>query len=47
MVAVHYYKEMGFLPWAFVNFLVLLGWATADNKEIFTPEELIEAFHQH
>lgn len=44
MVAVHYYREKGFLPWAFVNFLVLLGWATKDSKEIFSKEELIRAF---
>lgn len=44
LVAVHFYKEHGFLPWAFVNFLVLLGWATPESREIFTREELIEAF---
>jgi glutamyl-tRNA synthetase len=44
MVAVHFYKEHGFLPWAFVNFLVLLGWATPESREIFSKEELIEAF---
>ena len=44
LVAVHFYKEHGFLPWAFVNFLALLGWATPDSREIFSKEELIEAF---
>jgi glutamyl-tRNA synthetase len=44
LVAVHYYREHGFLPWAFVNFLSLLGWSTADSKQIFSREELIEAF---
>lgn len=44
LVAVHFYKEHGFLPWAFVNFLVLLGWATHESREIFSKEELIEAF---
>jgi glutamyl-tRNA synthetase len=43
-VAVHFYKEHGFLPWAFVNFLVLLGWATPESREIFSREELIQAF---
>jgi glutamyl-tRNA synthetase len=43
-VAVHYYREKGFLPWAMVNFLVLLGWATSDSREIFSPQELIKAF---
>jgi len=44
LVAVHFYKEHGFLPWAFVNFLVLLGWATPESREIFSKKELIEAF---
>jgi glutamyl-tRNA synthetase len=44
VVAVQYYRERGFLPWALVNFLVLLGWSTSDNREIFSEEELIQAF---
>ena len=44
LVAVHFYKAHGFLPWAFVNFLVLLGWATPESREIFSKEELMEAF---
>lgn len=44
LVAVHFYKEHGFLPWAFVNYLTLLGWSTSDSREIFSKEELIEAF---
>ncbi|MEJ2156332.1 MAG: glutamate--tRNA ligase [Desulfobacteraceae bacterium] len=43
-VAVHYYRENGFLPWAMVNFLVLLGWSTRDSQDIFSPDELINAF---
>ncbi|MBA3018797.1 MAG: glutamate--tRNA ligase [Proteobacteria bacterium] len=44
LVAVHFYREHGFLPWALVNFLVRLGWSTPDSRDIFTKEELIEAF---
>jgi len=44
VVAVQFYREKGFIPWALVNFLVLLGWHTSDDREIFTREELIEAF---
>jgi len=44
IVAVHFYKEHGFIPWALCNFLVLLGWSPGDDKEIFSREELIEAF---
>jgi glutamyl-tRNA synthetase len=38
------FKELGFLPEAFVNLLALLGWNDGTEKEIFTLEELIEAF---
>ena len=44
LVAVHFYKERGFLPWAFVNFLVLLGWSTPESRQIFSKDELIQAF---
>ncbi len=44
IVAVQFYKEHGFIPWAFCNFLVLLGWSPGDDREIFSREELIEAF---
>ncbi len=43
-VAIHFYQEHGFLPWAMVNFLVLLGWSTPDSRQIFSRQELIEAF---
>ncbi|OGR01404.1 MAG: glutamate--tRNA ligase [Deltaproteobacteria bacterium RIFOXYD12_FULL_50_9] len=44
IVAVHFYREHGFLPWALINFLVLLGWSSGDDREIFSQEELIQAF---
>ncbi|MGL1930138.1 MAG: glutamate--tRNA ligase [Desulfotalea sp.] len=44
IVSVQFYKEHGFVPWALNNFLVLLGWSAGDDKEIFSKEELIEAF---
>jgi glutamyl-tRNA synthetase len=44
MVAVQYYRQRGFLPWALVNFLVLLGWSTSDDREIFSKDELIDVF---
>lgn len=43
-VAVQFYRDRGFLPWAMVNFLVLIGWSTPDNREFFTRSELIDAF---
>ncbi len=44
IVAVHFYRDHGFIPWALNNFLVLLGWSPGDDREIFSREELIEAF---
>ncbi len=39
--------EQGFLTEAIVNFVALLGWSPSDDREIFTLEELIEAFDYH
>ena len=36
--------EQGFLTEAVVNFVALLGWSPSDNREIFSLEELVEAF---
>jgi glutamyl-tRNA synthetase len=38
------YRENGYFPEAFINMLALLGWNSGTNKEIFTLNELIEAF---
>lgn len=38
------YRESGYLPDAFVNFLAFLGWNPGTHQEIFSMEELIEAF---
>ncbi|PBJ12732.1 glutamate--tRNA ligase [Flavobacterium sp. ACN6] len=38
------YREKGFFPEAVVNFLALLGWNDGTEKEIFSLEELAEAF---
>jgi len=38
------YREWGFLPEAFVNMLALLGWNPGTEQEIFTMDELIQAF---
>ncbi len=39
--------EQGFLTEAVVNFVALLGWSPSDNREIFSLEELVEAFDYH
>ena len=38
------FKESGYLPDAFLNFLAFLGWNPGDQREIFNLEELVEAF---
>ena len=38
------FKESGYLPDALLNFLAFLGWNPGDQREIFSLEELIEAF---
>jgi len=44
VVTVGFYRDHGFLPWALINFLVLLGWSPGDDREFFSREELIDAF---
>ncbi len=39
--------DQGFLTEAVVNFVALLGWSPSDNREIFTLQELTEAFDYH
>ena len=41
------YKEEGYLPEAFVNFLALLGWSPSDDKEILSLEEMAAEFDLH
>lgn len=43
-MAVHEYRDMGYLPEALVNFLALLGWHPPGDREIFSREELIQEF---
>jgi glutamyl-tRNA synthetase len=38
------FKELGFLPEAFVNLLVMLGWNDGTEQEIFSLEELVAKF---
>src|SRR5688500_7577180 len=38
------FKEKGFLPQGFNNFLALLGWNDGTEQEIFSKEELIDKF---
>jgi glutamyl-tRNA synthetase len=44
VVSVTTYRDAGFLPEAFVNFLCLLGWSPKDDREFLTLPELTSAF---
>lgn len=38
------FRELGFLPEAFINLLAVLGWNDGSEQEIFAKEELVERF---
>ncbi|KZN29579.1 glutamyl-tRNA synthetase [Pseudoalteromonas luteoviolacea S2607] len=42
--SINYYKEMGFLPEAVLNYLGRMGWSMPDEREKFTLAEMIEHF---
>jgi glutamyl-tRNA synthetase len=44
VVSVTTYRDAGFLPQAYINFLCLLGWSPKNNREQMAIPELIEAF---
>jgi len=43
VVSVTTYRDAGFLPEAFINFLCLLGWSPKDDRTRMTRQELIDA----
>src|SRR5271169_3604942 len=44
VVSVTTYRDAGFLPEAFINFLCLLGWSPKNDRELMSVAELTEAF---
>jgi glutamyl-tRNA synthetase len=42
--SIFYYRDSGFLPEAFVNFLTLMGYSMPGDKEIYSVEEIIKEF---
>ena len=44
VVSVTTYRNAGFLPHAFVNFLSLLGWSPKNDREKMSREELVQLF---
>jgi glutamyl-tRNA synthetase len=44
VVSVTTYRDAGFLPEAYINFLCLLGWNPKDDREKMSLQDLIDAF---
>jgi len=44
VVSVTTYRDAGFLPEAFINFLSLLGWNPKDDREMLSRKELVDSF---
>ena len=44
VVSVTTYRDSGFLPEAFINFLCLLGWSPKNDREQMSRQELVDAF---
>jgi glutamyl-tRNA synthetase len=38
------YRERGFVPEGFANYLALLGWSIAEDRDVFSMAEMAEAF---
>jgi glutamyl-tRNA synthetase len=43
-VIVDFYAQVGYLPHAILNYLLLLGWAYDGTREEFTPQEMVDLF---
>jgi glutamyl-tRNA synthetase len=43
-VIVDFYAQVGYLPHAILNYLLLLGWSLDDKTEFFTRQAMIDAF---
>ena len=42
--SLNFYRKAGILPAAMVNFLGLMGWSYSANQEVFSLDQMIEAF---
>ena len=43
-VIVDFYRQVGYLPEAVINYLLLLGWSLDDKTEFFTRQQMVESF---
>ena len=44
VVSVTTYRDYGFLPQAFMNFVALLGWSPKDDRTVLSRQEMVDAF---
>jgi glutamyl-tRNA synthetase len=42
--SIYNYRRAGYIPEGFLNYLSLLGWSIAEDRDIFSPTELVAAF---
>jgi glutamyl-tRNA synthetase len=42
--SVNYYRNIGLLPEALINYLGMMGWSMPDEREIFSPQEMADDF---
>ncbi len=42
--SIYRYRDEGYLPEGMINYLALLGWSIAEDRDIFSPDELVAAF---
>lgn len=42
--SINYYRDMGYLPEAVVNYLGMMGWTMPDARELFTVDEMTDNF---
>ena len=42
--SINYYRDMGYLPEALVNYLGMMGWTMPDGREVFSVDEMTAAF---
>jgi glutamyl-tRNA synthetase len=43
-VSINYYRDVGILPQALLNFLALMGWSFGGDREKFTLAEMVDVF---
>ena len=42
--SINYYRDVGFLPEALLNYLAMMGWSMPDEREIFSFDEMVAQF---